>query len=125
MGRVEDHILEGSQILSRLLAAPEVSCNGLTPNQLRDEPGLYLVFEKGAGSGKFLRAGRNDEGGLRQRLYKNHLMGDRSGNLRAQLVRDGRCRTLNASTYPLCVQADVDKPLPYHIMSDRARSRQG
>jgi len=92
---VQARIVEGSQIISRLLMAPDVSFGGLTPKQIPDEPGLYLIFEKVAGDGKFLRAGRTDDGGLRQRLYKNHLMGNQRGNLPAQLVRDGRCRTIS------------------------------
>lgn len=43
-----------------------------------------------------LRAGRaSGAGGLRQRIYQNHLMGNQSGNLRAQLVRAGRCESLD------------------------------
>jgi hypothetical protein len=30
-------------------------------------------------------------GGLRQRIYQNHLMGNQKGNLRSQLIADGTC----------------------------------
>lgn len=43
-----------------------------------------------------VRAGRTKgAGGLCQHIYQNHLMGNQSGNLRAQLVRAGWCASLD------------------------------
>ena len=66
--------------------------------QLPEEPGVYAIREKAAEPGVFLRAGRAEgSGGLRQRIYMNHLMGDQTGNLRAQLVRAGRVSDMQAA----------------------------
>ena len=51
---------------------------------------------KGSKPGEVLRAGRTKTaaGGLRQRVYRNHFMGDQPGNLRSQLVQQAVCKTI-------------------------------
>lgn len=60
--------------------------------------GTYRIFDP-AEPTETVRAGRTKTavGGLRQRVYQNHLMATQSGNLRAQLVADGACHTLEAA----------------------------
>ena len=43
-----------------------------------------------------MRAGKTKTaaGGLRQRVYRNHYMGDQTRNLRAQLVQQGMCKSM-------------------------------
>lgn len=55
-----------------------------------------------------LRAGRTKTaaGGLHQRIYRNHLHGNQSGNLRQQLVSKGVCAEISetkAWIYANCV----------------------
>jgi len=84
---------EQRKLVDQLLSAPKFPFDDSLRSQLPDKPGLYAISVKNAPTGEFLRAGRTKSaaGGLRQRIYQNHLMGDQSGNLRAQLVKDKRC----------------------------------
>ncbi len=81
-------------VLEDLLSSPKYSfdesIHGLLPNL----PGLYIISIKDGGEGEYLRAGRTDEGGLQQRIYRNHLMGNQKGNLRQQLIDAGKCPDL-------------------------------
>ena len=62
------------------------------------KPGIYRIFDVGEPH-ETVRAGRTKTaaGGLRQRVYQNHLMGDQKGNLRAQLVAGGVCADLEGA----------------------------
>ena len=87
---------EGSKTVEALLAGPAWAFDGRIRSRLPEEPGIYVISLKGSSEGEFLRAGRTKgRGGLRQRIYQNHLMGDQSGNLQAQLVRDSVCTDLD------------------------------
>ncbi len=87
---------EGSKTVEALLAEPAWVFDGRMRSRLPDEPGIYAISLKGSSEGDFLRAGRaSGRGGLRQRVYQNHLMGDQGGNLRTQLVRYSVCADLN------------------------------
>lgn len=74
------------EALAELVASPFVPFCDLTPSRLPDEPGVYCITD---GEGVVLRAGRTIRQSLRDRLYRNHLMGTQPGNLGAQLVRAG------------------------------------
>ncbi len=76
-------------------------------SKLPDKPGLYAISEKSACAGEFLRAGRTDEGGLRQRIYQNHLMGSQKGNLPQQLIGDGVCQDLNGAKAWILANCEV------------------
>ena len=82
------------QILDQLLAAPKIAFNEEIRSKLPTEHGLYAIVQKDAPAGDVLRAGRTKTagGGLRQRIYQNHLMGSQKGNLRSQLIGMGTCR---------------------------------
>ena len=84
---------EQRKLVDQLLSAPKFPFDDSLRSQLPDKPGLYAISVKNAPTGEFLRAGRTKgaAGGLRQRIYQNHLMGNQHGNLRAQLVQEGRC----------------------------------
>jgi hypothetical protein len=86
-------IHECPQIVDQLLAAPKVPFNDEIRSKLPSEHGLYAIYQKDAADGDVLRAGRTKTagGGLRQRIYQNHLMGNQKGNLRSQLVAAGTC----------------------------------
>lgn len=78
--------------LVQLLAAPAVP--GTKLFSVTEAAGVYAFREHGSKVGQYLRVGRSDSS-LRQRIYQNHLMGTQKGNLRAQLVRYGRCFSLD------------------------------
>src|SRR5438876_9567207 len=90
---------EQRKLVDQLLSAPKFPFDDSLRSQLPDKPGLYAISVKNAPTGEFLRAGRTKSaaGGLRQRVYQNHLMGTQPGNLRAQLVAGGICADLEAA----------------------------
>ena len=90
-----ERIEDGRRTVERLLAGPSLQFDETLRSQLPEEPGIYAISMKGASPGDFLRAGRaRGRGGLRQRIYQNHLMGSQAGNLRSQLVRHSVCSDL-------------------------------
>lgn len=92
MGTPENRLEELIAGLRTLLAAPPFRFDESLRSNLPERPGIYVIQAITATSEEVLRAGRTTGvGGLRQRVYQNHLMGNQSGNLRAQLVRSGRC----------------------------------
>jgi hypothetical protein len=95
METLQQRIEELTRLLNSLLAATPCSFDESLRSNLPEKPGLYMIFTRSNGHEEVLRAGRTTgAGGLRQRVYQNHLMGDQSGNLRAQLVRAQTCRDL-------------------------------
>jgi HNH endonuclease len=85
-----DRADQARRFVGRLLSTLPLPFDSTLRGRLPEEPGIYAIREKTAEPGVFLRAGRAEgAGGLRQRVYMNHLMGEQSGNLRAQLVRAG------------------------------------
>jgi len=95
MDTLEQRVHELKALLHRLLTAPAFRFDESLRSNLPEKPGLYVINTVASGSDEILRAGRTKGmGGLRQRVYQNHLMGNQSGNLRAQLVRSGRCRDM-------------------------------
>jgi hypothetical protein len=107
---LDGRITELQTICGRLLGQPKVPYrnNGESiRSKLPEEPGLYAISKKGAPPGEFLRAGRTDDGGLRQRVYQNHLMGSQKGNLRQQLIGSGVCQDLNEAKSWILANCDV------------------
>ena len=90
---IQQRVHECQQIVDQLLAAPKFPFDDEIRSRLPSEHGLYAIYQKDAADGDVLRAGRTKtaSGGLRQRLYQNHLMGNQKGNLRSQLIADGTC----------------------------------
>ncbi|MDF1597614.1 MAG: hypothetical protein P1T08_16165 [Acidimicrobiia bacterium] len=89
--------IEGMAWVERLMAAEPVLLDAGVRGRLPELPGIYAFSSIGQPS-EVVRAGRaSGSGGLRQRVYQNHLMGNQSGNLRAQLVRAGRCDSLDVA----------------------------
>lgn len=84
--------------LSRLLAAPVIKFDRGCCGALPETHGVYRIFHPDLPA-VTIRAGRTKTaaGGLRQRVYKNHLMGDQPGNLPAQLVGGGVCISQEAA----------------------------
>jgi hypothetical protein len=83
--------------LEELLASTPIPFDTQCRSAFPAAPGIYRIFDR-ADPVHTIRAGRSDaKGGLRQRLYQNHLMGNQRGNLRFQLVRHGVCDDLAAT----------------------------
>jgi hypothetical protein len=95
MDSFEQHLEELKRLLDRLLAATPYGFDESLRSNLPEESGLYVILTRTNGLEEVLRAGRTSgAGGLRQRVYQNHLMGNQSGNLRAQLVAAKTCKDL-------------------------------
>lgn len=84
--------------LLHLFDSPVIRFNGRCRSSLPKAPGIYRIFDP-TKPNETVRAGRTRTaaGGLRQRVYQNHLMGNQIGNLRHQLVADGVCSDLEAA----------------------------
>src|SRR6266853_2857791 len=78
--------------LSQLIQSSVIKFDDRCRSALPESPGIYRIFDL-TKPNETIRAGRTKTaaGGLRQRVYQNHLMGNQSGNLRAQLVAGGEC----------------------------------
>lgn len=78
--------------LRKLLASEAMPFDARIASRLPKQAGIYRIFDPRKPS-ETVRAGRTNTaaGGLRQRVYGNHLMGNQRGNLRAQLQRDEAC----------------------------------
>ena len=81
--------------LQQLLSAPQWRFDKSLHENLPEKQGIYVI-SRIEQPGIAIRAGRTPsaKGGLRQRVYGNHFMGNQSGNLRKQLIRDEVCQTL-------------------------------
>lgn len=84
--------------LAQLLGSPFIRFDDRCRSELPEAHGIYRIFDP-AKPDETVRAGRTKTaaGGLRQRVYQNHLMGNQPGNLRARLVADGICPDLEAA----------------------------
>src|SRR6266853_4345883 len=78
--------------LLQLIQSSVINFDDRCRSALPESPGIYRIFDL-TKPNETIRAGRTKTaaGGLRQRVYQNHLMGNQSGNLRAQLVAGGEC----------------------------------
>lgn len=86
--------IEGLTWVETLMAAEPVPMDAQARGHLPEVPGISAFSLIGQPTA-VTRAGRaTGVGGLRQRIYQNHLMGNQSGNFRAQLLRSGRCGSL-------------------------------
>lgn len=88
---------EGKSWFDALISSPKLRFDESLRSRLPEQHGVYAISILNATLGVFLRAGRTKTAGdgLRQRIYQNHFMGNQSGNLRQQLVKDGRCVNLD------------------------------
>jgi len=86
-------------LLGKLLVSPlhrfDESIRSILPN----EQGIYVIYDCSSEPSVALRAGRTNSaaGGLKQRVYGNHLMGDQKGNLRQQLITGAICPDLESA----------------------------
>lgn len=95
---LEARIDEGRRTVERLLLARAIPMRDITPSAIPTEPGIYVFTHLDAAPGQVVRAGRaTGQGGLRQRIYGNHLIGNQAGNLRSQLVAAGEAAELAAA----------------------------
>jgi hypothetical protein len=86
--------------LGRLLSAAVIRFDDACRSALPEMHGIYRIFDP-LHPEATIRAGRTKTavGGLRQRVYQNHLMGDQPGNLRSQLVSAGICSDLGTAKH--------------------------
>lgn len=96
--QLQPRLQELEDRLAGLLKAPTLRFDEAIRNALPEAHGIYRIFDADAPF-ETVRAGRTKTaaGGLRQRIYQNHLMGNQNGNLRAQLVAEGVCADLEAA----------------------------
>jgi hypothetical protein len=110
--------------LEELLRTPLIRFDEQLRSKLPPVQGIYAISMIGATPAEFLRAGKADVS-LRQRIYQNHYMGDQSGNLRQQLIKEGLC-TVMAETKPwirehcrvqfLVIEDGKERTLAEHFM---------
>ncbi len=98
-GFIETRTAEGRRLVERLLNAPFLRFDSTLRGRLPEAHGIYRILETDADPTRTLRAGRTKRAaeGLRQRVYQNHFQGGQAGNIRAQLVRSGRCPSSDAA----------------------------
>ena len=80
--------------LERLLISTPLGFGKECSSGLPHRPGVYRIFDLSVPDDT-MRAG-GTAASLWQRVYQNHLMGNQSGNLRAQMVQGGVCSDLEA-----------------------------
>lgn len=81
-------------LIMQIQQAKPIPFSSMTPASIPDSPGLYVITVE---KDEVLRAGRTDLQTLRDRVYRNHLMGNQQGNLRQQLVRANYCTDLESA----------------------------
>lgn len=97
-GSIAKNMRELEAQFARLLNAPIIKFDRGCRSSLPKTQGVYRIYHPEAPA-VTIRAGRSKKasGGLRQRVYNNHLMGNQPDNLRAQLVGDRVCINLEAA----------------------------
>lgn len=119
--------------LAALLGSPVIRFDDRCRSALPQAHGIYRIFDP-TKAGETVRAGRTKTaaGGLRQRVYQNHLMGNQAGNLRAQLVAGGVCTDLETAktlirgslaVQVLVVEDDAERIWIEHFMLGVLRPR--
>ena len=96
MEQIDRRIGANRRYLENLVATPCSRFDDKLHSLLPEKPGIYRIIV--TSSQETLRAGRTKSSdSLRQRVYRNHLMGNQRGNIRSQLVKSGRCKDLDAA----------------------------
>jgi hypothetical protein len=96
--KIETRIQQLTQYMIQLVNSPQLSFDEQLRSKLSERHGIYRICDQ-SDVDITLRAGRTKKakGGLRQRVYQNHLMGTQRGNLRQQLVDSGKCSSLESA----------------------------
>lgn len=121
-------------IVHKLTTSPLCPFDDKLRSALPSEHGLYIIYDCSGEAPVSIRAGRTKSatGGLRQRIYSNHFMGDQKGNLRQQLVSDGVCSDLESAKTWLrdrcrvrfvTITDDADRRWSEHYMLSVVRPR--
>ena len=97
-GDFDARISRARQLLLEMIESSGFRFDELLRSKLPERHGIYRIFAESEPN-VTLRAGRTKTaaGGLRQRVYNNHFMGDQQGNFRQQMVDSGRCTNLEAA----------------------------
>ena len=92
---IQSRVSDLRTTVARLLDSTQMRFDSSLRGLLPDRHGIYRIF-LASDPAATLRAGRTKSaaGGLRQRVYQNHFMGDQQGNLRQQLVSAQMCRDM-------------------------------
>ena len=91
-------IAHAVQLLQEMMQSSGLRFDSHLRSRLPGEHGIYRIYDERQPN-ITLRAGRTKTaaGGLRQRVYSNHFMGDQEGNFRQQMVDCGRCANLGSA----------------------------
>jgi hypothetical protein len=95
---LDTRVLQLREQLCQLIDSPSLRFDKKLRSNLPEKQGIYRIFVENEPQAT-LRAGRTKSAsnGLRQRVYQNHFQGDQLGNLRGQMVGNGRCKDLKAA----------------------------
>lgn len=98
MQNIDPIIVKNRSYLEELIASQGHRFDSQLRSFLPSEPGIYYISNI---YGEILRAGSiKTSDSLKQRIYQNHFMGNQTGNIRSQLVKEGTCKDLiDAKTY--------------------------
>jgi hypothetical protein len=124
---LQSHVDELTAVLCGLLNAPLLRFDDRLRSKLPDKHGIYVIYRIDTPEPIIIRAGRTKTAveGLRQRIYRSHFMGNRHGNIRAQLVRGGVCPDViatkswiqtNAAVRFLVIEDDEQRKWAEHFM---------
>ena len=76
---------EAQRIAEQLLESKQFAFRGLTPSMLKNDPGVYAIFDQATGATLYVGRTKN----IRRRLYTNHLMGpEANARLKKYLAED-------------------------------------
>ena len=82
---MNDRMREGFNLAEQFRTAPRFDFSALRPSDIPAEPGVYAIFLTDTDEALYVGRTKN----LRQRLYKNHLMGSiNSARLKKYLAED-------------------------------------
>jgi hypothetical protein len=86
-----EHVIDRyRKLLQQLLATPPIALDDNLYSALPVQGGVYRVFQKGSDWHSSVYVG--ETGNLRERIYRNHLMGNlESSTLKRKLIKLGVC----------------------------------
>jgi hypothetical protein len=118
--QIESRCTELRAVLNTLVTSQALSFDSSLWSRLPERQGIYRIYLLDAPM-RTLRAGRTKQaaGGLRQRVYRNHYMGDQPGNIRQQLVDSGSAQDLKGAKVFLQQRCRIQ----VHVIDDEAERR--
>lgn len=132
VNKIQERVDKMRSTVETLSASPEFAFDQSLRKRLPEAHGLYII--QLIHTPEIIRAGRTKtaKGGLRQRVYQNHFMGNQKGNLRRQLMASGQCHSLEEAkswlrehciTHVVIVEDDEERRWTEHFMLAVLRPR--